>query len=75
MSILTGSELDFLNGLNANWSRLYHNELARLLKEVDNRGGARHETHSTVLNSQCDESRRATASGVRRTPIFTSKGP
>jgi hypothetical protein len=37
MSILTGSELEFLNSLNANWSRLYHNELARLLKEDDNR--------------------------------------
>jgi hypothetical protein len=75
MSILTASELEFLDGLNANWSRLYHNELARLLKEDDNRCGARHETHATFVNPQCDESRRPIASGVRRTPIFTSKGP
>jgi hypothetical protein len=75
MSILTVSELEFLTGLNASWSRLYRNEIARLLKEDDNRCGARHETHSTVLNLQYDEPRRAAASGVRRTPTFTSKGP
>lgn len=75
MSILTASELEFLNSLNTSWSTLYHNELARLLKEGDNRYGARDETRSTVLNSQCDESRGATASGVGWIPTFTSNGP
>jgi hypothetical protein len=42
MSILTGSELEFLDSLKANWSRLYHNELARLVKEAYNRGDGRH---------------------------------
>ena len=32
MSTFTGSELEFLAGLNRSWWRLYWNELARLLK-------------------------------------------
>jgi hypothetical protein len=35
MSILTGRELEFLASLRTSWSRLYWNELARLLKEDD----------------------------------------
>jgi hypothetical protein len=33
MLILTDRELEFLASFNANWRRLYWNELARLLKE------------------------------------------
>jgi hypothetical protein len=35
MSTFTGSELEFLAGLNRSWWRLYWNELARLLKGED----------------------------------------
>jgi hypothetical protein len=40
MSLLTGCELEFLASLRTSWSRLYWNELARLLKEDDKRGAA-----------------------------------
>jgi hypothetical protein len=46
MSILTGRELEFLASLRISWSRLYWNELARLLREDDNPGDARLEAHS-----------------------------
>jgi len=46
MSILTGRELEFLASLNGSWARLYRNELARLLRKVDDRCDARHETRS-----------------------------
>ena len=48
MSILTGRELEFLASLNGNWTRLYRNELARLLHKVDDPCDARHETHSII---------------------------
>jgi len=48
MSILTGRELEFLASLNSNWTRLYRNELARLLHKVDDPCDARHETHSII---------------------------
>jgi hypothetical protein len=48
MSILTGRELEFLVHLNTGWTRLYRNELARLLKENDTRCDARHEAHSII---------------------------
>jgi hypothetical protein len=46
VSILTGRELEFLGSLSASWSRLYWNELARLLKEDHNPRDARHEARS-----------------------------
>jgi hypothetical protein len=48
MSILTGRELEFLASLNGNWTRLYRNELARLLHKVDDPCDAHHETHSII---------------------------
>jgi hypothetical protein len=45
MSIFTDRELEFLYSLNMSWSRLYCNELARLLKE-DDRCGARQQSDS-----------------------------
>jgi hypothetical protein len=45
MAIFTDHELEFLTSLNTNWSRLYCNELARLLKE-DDRCGARQRSDS-----------------------------
>jgi len=48
MTILTGDELEFIASLNTSWRRLYWNELARLLKEGDNRCDARREAHSLV---------------------------
>ena len=48
MSILTGRELEFLTSLNGSWTRLYRNELARLLHKVDDRCDAHHETHSII---------------------------
>jgi hypothetical protein len=48
MSILTNRELDFLASLRTSWSRLYWNELARLLKEDDNPCDARHQAHSVA---------------------------
>jgi hypothetical protein len=38
MSILTGSELEFLTSLRTNWRRLYLSEVARLLKEYETCG-------------------------------------
>lgn len=35
MSTFTGSELEFLAGLNRSWWRLYWDELARLLRRED----------------------------------------
>jgi hypothetical protein len=35
MSTFTGSELEFLAGLNRSWWRLYWEELARLLRRED----------------------------------------
>jgi len=52
MSILTGRELEFLASLQTSWRRLYWNELARLLKEDDNRCGARREAHSIAPQSR-----------------------
>jgi hypothetical protein len=46
MSILTGRELEFLASLRISWSRLYWNELARLLREDDNPCDARPEARS-----------------------------
>jgi len=37
MLYLTGSELDFLSSLMAGWRRPYWNEVARLLKEDEDR--------------------------------------
>jgi hypothetical protein len=48
MSILTSRELEFLASLNTGWTRLYRNELARLLKENDVRCDARHEAPSII---------------------------
>jgi len=48
MSILTSRELEFLVHLNTGWTRLYRNELVRLLKENDTRCDARHEAHSII---------------------------
>jgi hypothetical protein len=48
MSILTGRELEFLTSLSTSWKLLYWNELARLLKEDDGSGEARHEPHSVA---------------------------
>ena len=48
MSILTGRELEFLASLNTGWTKLYRNELARLLKENDTRCDARHEARSII---------------------------
>ena len=48
MSILTGRELEYLASLNTGWTRLYRNELARLLKENDSRCDARHEARSII---------------------------
>ena len=57
MSILTGRELEFLASLNGNWTRLYRNELARLLHKVDDRCDAHHETHSIIRISAAPSSR------------------
>jgi hypothetical protein len=46
MSILTDRELEFLASLRTSWSRLYWDELARLLKEDDNPCDARNEADS-----------------------------
>ena len=48
MSILTNRELEFLGSLTTSWSRLYRNELARLLREDDNPCDARHQAHSVA---------------------------
>jgi len=48
MSLLTGHELEFLVSLHTRWSRLYCNELARLLKEHDTRCDGRHEIDSII---------------------------
>jgi hypothetical protein len=53
MSILTGRELEFLASLRTDWSRLYWNELARLLKEDDDASEAGHEIHSIAPQSGC----------------------
>jgi hypothetical protein len=55
MSILTGRELEFLASLRTGWSRLYWNELARLLKEDDDASRVRHEAHSIASPSGCSE--------------------
>ncbi|SHH08117.1 hypothetical protein SAMN05444169_5637 [Bradyrhizobium erythrophlei] len=44
MSILTARELEFLASLRTSWSRLYWNELARLLEEDHTPCDPRHET-------------------------------
>jgi hypothetical protein len=51
MSIITARELEFLASLNGRWARLYRNELARLLRKVDDRCDARDETRSTARAS------------------------
>jgi hypothetical protein len=52
MLILTDRELEFLASFNANWRRLYWNELTRLLRE----GGqpARHPLHHCAENDAKD---------------------
>ena len=67
MSILTGRELEFLTSLNGNWTRLYHNELARLLHKVDDRCDAHHETHSIIQISAARSWR------SRRNSVTTTK--
>jgi hypothetical protein len=52
MLILTDRELEFLASFNANWRRLYWNELARLLKEGDHRCDAPHEARSIAPPSR-----------------------
>jgi hypothetical protein len=52
VSILTVRELEFLGSLSASWSRLYWNELARLLKEDHNPRDARNEAHSIAPQSR-----------------------
>jgi hypothetical protein len=51
MSILTGRELEFLAGLGTDWSRLYRNELAHLLRENDNGCDARREVHRPAIGT------------------------
>jgi len=41
MSIITERELEFLASLKQRWTRLYFNELARLLRELDEPYGLR----------------------------------
>lgn len=52
MSIFTARELEFLASLRTDWSRLYWNELARLLKEDDGPRVAEHESRSKRLHSE-----------------------
>jgi hypothetical protein len=56
MSTFTGSELEFLAGLNRSWWRLYWRELARLLKGEDATFDSQHKTDAV------------TARGVGRRP-------
>ena len=56
MSILTSRELEFLVHLNTGWTRLYRNELVRLLKENDSRCDARHEARSIIRISAAHSS-------------------
>jgi hypothetical protein len=57
MLILTDRELEFLASFNANWRRLYWDELARLLKEGDRRCDALHDARATATPSrlECDK--------------------
>jgi hypothetical protein len=48
MSVLTGRELEFLASLNARWSNLYGNELARLLKRDDTKCDGQHQPPSII---------------------------
>jgi len=48
MSLPTARELEFLASLNTRWSRLYSNELARLLNEDDVRCDRRHEPNFII---------------------------
>ena len=59
MLILTDRELEFLASFNANWRRLYWDELARLLKEGGSRCDALHDTRSIAPPSRrdCDKVR------------------
>ncbi|MGZ5875346.1 MAG: hypothetical protein ACXWKP_24935 [Bradyrhizobium sp.] len=52
MSIFTARELEFLASLRTDWSRLYWNELARLLKEDDGPRVAEYESRSKRLHSE-----------------------
>ena len=52
MSIFTARELEFLASLRTDWSRLYWNELARLLKEDDGPRAAEPEFRSRRLHSE-----------------------
>jgi hypothetical protein len=52
VSIFTAHELEFLASLRTDWSRLYWNELARLLKEDDGPRAAEHESRSKRLHSE-----------------------
>jgi hypothetical protein len=63
MSILTNRELEFLGSLTTSWSRLYRNELARLLREDDNPCDARHQAHSVAPAMQTLERLRSELGG------------
>jgi hypothetical protein len=52
VSIFTARELEFLASLRTDWSRLYWNELASLLKEDDGPRAAEHESRSKRLHSE-----------------------
>jgi hypothetical protein len=54
MLILTDRELEFLASFNANWRRIYWNELARLLKEGGQpmRCPARSSPHRSTIQSR-----------------------
>jgi hypothetical protein len=67
MSIFTGRELEFLSSLNASWSRLYYNELARLLHKDDDRCDVRHDTRSIIRISAAPfrQSRRKSATTIK----------
>jgi hypothetical protein len=52
VSIFTARELEFLVSLRTDWSRLYWNELARLLNEDDGPRDAEHESRSKRLYSE-----------------------
>ena len=63
MSILTASDLAFLDSLSANWNRLYRNELARLVKEAHNRSDDWHPLNTLERDIELSEQRQQ---GVRR---------
>jgi hypothetical protein len=67
VSLPTARELEFLASLNARWSRLYGNELARLREEDDVRCDRRHEAPFIIRISaaRSQRSRRNSANATK----------